>query len=84
MKKQKYPYLLHSKWTAQEPTFGWRHFQVANRKNQGSIVFAEMVSSCDPGVRFWINAKTLQDKRLWHAGWKSLAEQEELLLTARM
>ena len=27
---------------------GWRHFHVVNRKNQGKLVFAELVSACDP------------------------------------
>ncbi|MDE5079009.1 MAG: TIGR02450 family Trp-rich protein, partial [Trichodesmium sp. St2_bin6] len=43
-KKQKFPYLLGSKWTATQKTWGWRHFQVVNRKNQGQWVFAEMVA----------------------------------------
>ncbi|MEM1427118.1 MAG: TIGR02450 family Trp-rich protein, partial [Cyanobacteria bacterium P01_H01_bin.130] len=58
-KKQKFPHLLGSKWTACQKTFGWRHFQVVNRKNQGAWVYAELVSSCDRSVRFWVNAKTL-------------------------
>jgi tryptophan-rich hypothetical protein len=74
-KKQKFPYLVGSKWTAQAPTFGWRHFQVVNRKNQGSLVFAEVTAACDPTVRFWINAKSLRQRGLWQAGWQSLQEQ---------
>ena len=35
-KKQKFPHLLGSKWTACEATFGWRHFAVVNRKNEDS------------------------------------------------
>lgn len=73
-KKQKYPHLLGSKWTAQQKTWGWRHFQVVNRKNEGAWVFAEMVSSCDPTVRFWINAQSLKDRDLWTAGWTPLNE----------
>jgi tryptophan-rich hypothetical protein len=73
-KKQKFPHLLGSKWTAQQKTWGWRHFQVINRRNQGTWVFAEMVSSCDPTVRLWINAKQLKDEALWQAGWKTLHE----------
>ncbi|MEM9503923.1 MAG: TIGR02450 family Trp-rich protein, partial [Cyanobacteria bacterium P01_E01_bin.43] len=42
-KKQKFPHLIGSKWTAQQKTFGWRHFHVVNRKNQDGLVFAEMV-----------------------------------------
>lgn len=76
MKKQKYPYLIGSKWTAQEKTFGWRHFQVVGRKNQGSMVFAELVAACDSDVRFWLNAQSLRDRQLWQLGWKSLAEQD--------
>lgn len=73
-KKQKFPYLLGSKWTALQNTFGWRHFQVMNRKNEGKMVFAELVSSCDPTVRFWLNAQQLKNDRLWQAGWQTLAE----------
>jgi tryptophan-rich hypothetical protein len=72
-KKQKFPHLIGSKWTALESTFGWRHFQVANRKNQGEWVFAELVSSCgDPPVRFWLNANILKDHRRWQPGWTTL------------
>ncbi len=76
-KKQKFPYLLGSKWTACQKTFGWRHFEAVNRKNQGKWVFAEMVSSCDPTVRFWVNAKQLKDPAVWEAGWKTLEEMNE-------
>jgi tryptophan-rich hypothetical protein len=73
-RKQKFQHLLGSKWTAQEAVWGWRHFQVVNRKNQGTWVFAEMVAACDPSVRFWLNANLLKDRSLWSAGWKSLDE----------
>lgn len=73
-KKQKFPHLLGSKWTANKKTFGWRHFQVVNRKNQGPWVYAELVSSCDRSVRFWINAKMLKDKSQWQPGWTPLNE----------
>lgn len=76
-KKQKFPHLVGSKWTAQQETWGWRHFQVVNRKNEGAWVFAEMVAACDPTVRFWMNAKLLKDRSQWQAGWKSLSEVEE-------
>lgn len=76
-KKQKFPHLVGSKWTAQQETWGWRHFQVVNRKNEGAWVFAEMVAACDPSVRFWMNAKLLKDRSQWQGGWKSLNEQEE-------
>ncbi|WP_013320856.1 TIGR02450 family Trp-rich protein [Gloeothece verrucosa] len=72
--KQKFPHLLGSKWTAKQTHWGWRHFQVINRKNQGKWVFAEMIASVDPSVRFWVNAKQLKDKTLWDAGWKTLEE----------
>jgi tryptophan-rich hypothetical protein len=72
--KQKFPHLLSSKWTARETTFGWRHFQVINRRNEDKWVFAEMMSTCDETVRFWINAKVLTDRRRWMAGWKTLEE----------
>ncbi len=75
-KKQKFPFLVGSKWTAQQTTWGWRHFQVVNRKNQGKFVFAEIVASCDDTVRFWLNAQQLQDRALWQPGWQTLAERE--------
>jgi tryptophan-rich hypothetical protein len=75
-KKQKFPHLVGSKWTAQQTVLGWRHFQVVNRKNQGQWVFAEMVAACDPEVRFWINAQLLKDRALWQGGWQSLQEQK--------
>lgn len=74
--KQKFPYLIGSKWTACETVEGWRHFQVVNRKNQGTWVFAEIVAACDPNVRFWINAKLLQQRSLWEAGWQSLTSDK--------
>ncbi|MGK7930336.1 MAG: TIGR02450 family Trp-rich protein [Microcystaceae cyanobacterium] len=73
-KHRKFPHLVGSKWTATQTNWGWRHFQVVNRKNQGSWVFAEMVASCDPTVRFWLNAKQLKDRALWQPGWQSLKE----------
>lgn len=74
--KQKFPYLVGSKWTAKQKTWGWRHFQVVNRKNEGKWVFAEMVASCDAKTRFWLNAAQLKDESLWLAGWKTLQEIE--------
>jgi tryptophan-rich hypothetical protein len=76
-KKQKFPYLVGSKWTATQKTWGWRHFQVVNRKNQDKWVFAEMISACDPNVRFWINAKLLKDENQWQPGWQTLQEIRE-------
>jgi len=73
-KKQKFPYLVGSKWTARQTTLGWRHFRVINRKNEGKWVFAEMVASCDANARFWLNAKQLKDLSLWQPGWKTLQE----------
>ncbi|HEY9890674.1 MAG TPA: TIGR02450 family Trp-rich protein [Candidatus Sericytochromatia bacterium] len=80
-RKQKFPYLVGSKWTSQQKTWGWRHFQVVNRKNQGKWVFAEMVASCDPNARFWLNAKQLKDGALWQAGWQSVAEMNQDKIT---
>jgi tryptophan-rich hypothetical protein len=74
VKKQKFPHLVGSKWTAQQNILGWRHFQVTNRKNQGRWVFAELVAACDPNIKFWLNAKLLNDRALWQAGWLSLEE----------
>ncbi|NJK99586.1 MAG: TIGR02450 family Trp-rich protein [Spirulinaceae cyanobacterium RM2_2_10] len=73
-KKQKFPHLVGSKWTAQQETLGWRHFQVVNRKNEGRWVFAELVASCDRQARFWINAHQLKERDLWQPGWQTLAE----------
>jgi tryptophan-rich hypothetical protein len=73
-RKIQFPHLLGSKWTATQSTWGWRHFQVVNRKNEGQWVFAELVASCDPSVRFWINARQFKDPHLWQAGWQTLAE----------
>jgi tryptophan-rich hypothetical protein len=75
--KQKFPYLLGSKWTAKQKTMGWRHFRVVNRRDSGKWVFAEMVASCDAKVRFWINAKQLKDRSLWQAGWQTLEEMNQ-------
>ncbi len=76
--KQKFPYLLGSKWTAKQKTWGWRHFQVVNRKNEGKWVFAEMRASCAPQTSFWLNAAQLKDDSLWLAGWKTIQEIELL------
>jgi len=78
-KKQKFPHLVGSKWTAHQSMMGWRHFQVVNRKNQGMWVFAEMVAACDPAVRFWLNVQLLSDRALWQPGWQSLTEDDEVL-----
>ncbi|MGF1535265.1 MAG: TIGR02450 family Trp-rich protein [Elainellaceae cyanobacterium] len=74
-KRQRFPNLLGSKWTACQPTLGWRHFQVKNRKNEGRWVFAELVAACDPTVRLWLNAQVLKDNELWQAGWQPLGNQ---------
>ena len=42
------------------------------------MVFAEMIASCDPNVRFWLNAKQLKNRSLWQAGWQSLEEMKEM------
>lgn len=73
-RKQKFPYLIGSKWTSQHPTWGWRHFQVISRKNEGQLVFAELVATCDPNVRFWLNARLLKERHLWQPGWQALQE----------
>ncbi|NEQ95756.1 MAG: TIGR02450 family Trp-rich protein [Cyanothece sp. SIO2G6] len=75
-RQQRFPHLVGSKWTATREMWGWRHFQVVNRKNQGKLVFAEMVASCDHQVRFWLNAQLLKDQSLWQSGWRSLAAPE--------
>jgi len=72
-RKQKYPHLLGSKWTANHQTEGWRHFQVANRKQEGTWVFAELVASCDPTVRLWVNAKQLNNRSIGQPGWQPLS-----------
>ncbi len=73
-KKQKFPHLIGSKWTAMQETFGWRHFVVVNRKNEGDVVFAEIEAACDNSVRFWLNAKALKRTSIWLPGWKALNE----------
>ncbi|MEO0948619.1 MAG: TIGR02450 family Trp-rich protein [Cyanobacteria bacterium J06641_5] len=73
----RFPHLVGSKWTACQTTWGWRHFQVAARQDEGRTVFAEMVASCDPAARFWLNAEQLKDSALWMAGWKTLAEIQD-------
>ncbi|NJK34424.1 MAG: TIGR02450 family Trp-rich protein [Oscillatoriales cyanobacterium SM2_2_1] len=73
-RKQKFPHLVGSKWTAQQKTMGWRHFLVVNRKNQHELVFAELQAACDPGIRFWLNAQTLKRRSLWIPGWQTLQE----------
>ncbi|MGA1264310.1 MAG: TIGR02450 family Trp-rich protein [Prochlorothrix sp.] len=74
-KKQRFPHLLGSKWTSRQQMFGWRHFQVIGRRNEGRWVFAELEAACDETVRVWVNAKALYDRDLWQAGWRSLQEQ---------
>lgn len=76
-KKQRYPHLLGSKWTAQQNTMGWRHFQVINRQDRGSLVFAELMASCDDEVRLWVNAQLLKDRTIWLPGWKALQELKD-------
>ncbi|MCA6572485.1 MAG: TIGR02450 family Trp-rich protein [Pseudanabaena sp.] len=73
-KKQKFPHLVGSKWTSMQETFGWRHFVVINRKNEGDLVFAEIKAACDDSVRFWLNAKSLKQRSLWTPGWTPLKE----------
>ncbi len=75
--KRKFPYLIGSKWTAKQKNWGWRHFLVTNRQNQGKWVFAEMVAACDSQTRFWVNASQLKDDSLWLPGWKTLQEIEK-------
>ncbi len=75
--RPRFPHLVGSKWTACQQTWGWRHFQVIARQDGGRLVFAEMVASCDPNARFWVNADQLKDPTLWQAGWKTLAEMRE-------
>lgn len=58
-----------------QETFGWRHFIVTNRKNEGNIVFAELKAACDDTVCFWLNAKVLKERSLWSPGWQALSEQ---------
>lgn len=71
-RKQRFPFLVGSQWTAQQATLGWRHFRVVTRKNQGKLVFAELVAACDEQVRLWVNAESLRDRDLWQPGWQPL------------
>ncbi|MEN9207672.1 MAG: TIGR02450 family Trp-rich protein [Gloeomargarita sp. GMQP_bins_120] len=56
---------MGSAGTAQQPAWGWRHFQV-------KFVFVAMVAVCDPQVWFWLNAQQLRNRCLWQPGWQSL------------
>ncbi|CCH64981.1 Tryptophan-rich protein DUF2389, Ssr2843 homolog [Richelia intracellularis HM01] len=47
-------------------------FELSIAKNQGKWVYAEMVAACDPKVRFWINAKLLNDNSQWESGWQPI------------
>ncbi len=80
-RKQKLPHLVGSCWTAQAETLGWRHFRVVNRKNQGGLIFAELVAACDGSVRFWLNARALKNPDLWQPGWQPLTQQADLAPT---
>jgi tryptophan-rich hypothetical protein len=83
-RKQKFPHLLGSKWTARQTTWGWRHFQIVNRQDRGQWVFAEMVASCDAQTRFWINAHQLKDDSLWLPGWKPLVEISQTAIVSNL
>lgn len=76
-KKQRFPHLVGSKWTACAKIEGWRHFEVVNRKNERKWVFAEIVASCDSNVRLWINAQALKDRMLWTPGWSTLTDMRD-------
>ncbi len=84
-RKAKFPHLLGSRWTAIQPLLGWRHFQVRTRHDQkGGVVFAELEAVCDVTVRVWVNAKVLQNRRLWQVGWLSLQPDDGLMDGARL
>uniref|UniRef100_A0A6T9Z5G4 Uncharacterized protein n=1 Tax=Cyanoptyche gloeocystis TaxID=77922 RepID=A0A6T9Z5G4_9EUKA len=74
--------LVGSKWTAQEPTLGWRHFQVTKvevqKAGKKNLSFAELESTCDPDVRMWVTAAKLRDRSIWVAGWKTLDEMRSV------
>ncbi|MDX2272852.1 MAG: TIGR02450 family Trp-rich protein [Cyanobacteriota bacterium] len=75
-RQQKFPHLLGSKWTSVQPVMGWRHYVITNRQDQGGgVIFAQLQSVCDPGVRIWVNARTLKNRDLWQAGWLTLDEE---------
>ena len=71
---QRLPHLLGSRWTARQVTFGWRHFRVINRKNEGRAIYAELVAACDPTARLWLEARSLKNRALWQPGWLTLDE----------
>ncbi|KAK9804343.1 hypothetical protein WJX72_008221 [[Myrmecia] bisecta] len=60
--------IIGSKWTAMQRTFGWRHFQVAQKRKDAKEVFVLLVATCDGSVQLWVNAKTLRDRASWAAG----------------
>lgn len=37
-----------------EETFGWRHFQVIEKRKKGDQIFALMAATCDESTRFWV------------------------------
>ncbi|GAQ88812.1 hypothetical protein KFL_004610070 [Klebsormidium nitens] len=71
-----------SQWTAMERTLGWRHFRVAGKRRGPEAAAAggsaawlvEMVATCDPSARLWINAQNLRDREHWSMGWLQKAE----------
>ncbi|WP_038027395.1 TIGR02450 family Trp-rich protein [Synechococcus sp. PCC 7336] len=73
-RKQKFPHLLGSKWTAVEPVMGWRHFQVRDRQERQGTTFAHLQSVCDDSASLWLNVRQLNNRQLWIAGWQALEE----------
>ncbi|MGK7909807.1 MAG: TIGR02450 family Trp-rich protein [Synechococcus sp.] len=73
-RKQKFPHLLGSKWTAVKPVMGWRHFQVKARQERSGVLFAHLGCVCDDSVELWLNAKVLKNRQLWIAGWQTLED----------
>ena len=45
-----------SKWTAREPTLGWRHFTVIDRKTTDVATYALLEATCEPEATLWVSS----------------------------
>lgn len=46
--------LSGSKWTARQKVFGWRHFEVKDKRKTSSAIYALLTSTCARDVQFWV------------------------------
>jgi tryptophan-rich hypothetical protein len=67
-----------SKWTALQPTLGWRHFQVVQLRRTSlpgkAGCFLLLQANCDTSAQIWVNACTLRLRSCWAAGWLPMSE----------